>query len=130
MLRVIHAYNIKPEVDEKSFVEWLDSRLDEVTRRFGCIGRQTWIFLDGFDGPYERPHAIWRPKFLNEAFWVGEEAANKFRTWLLSEEGADLRRRWFESITDHTVGDPAPLTAHPVTNQLSLPRRPRGWAPG
>jgi hypothetical protein len=103
MLRVIHAYNIKSGVDEKAFVEWLDSRLDEVTRRFGCIGRQTWIVLDGFEGPYERQRPIRRPKFLNEAFWVGEEAANKFRTWLLSDEGADLRRRWFDSITDHTV---------------------------
>ena len=84
MLRVIHAYNIKPGVEEQSFVEWLDSKLDETTRRFGCIGRKTWVFLDGFEGTYERHHDIRRPKYLNEAFWVGEEASNNFRKWLLS----------------------------------------------
>jgi hypothetical protein len=103
MLRVIHAYNIKPGVEEQSFVEWLDGRLDEVTRRFGCVGRKTWVVLDGFEGTYERPRPIRRPKYLNEAFWVGEEAANNFRKWLLSPEGAELRTRWFDSIVDHTV---------------------------
>ena len=49
MLRVIHAYHVKPGIDEEAFVEWLDSQLDEVTRRFGCIGRKTWVFLDGFE---------------------------------------------------------------------------------
>lgn len=103
MLRVIHAYNIKPGVDERAFVEWLDSRLDDVTRRFGCIGRTTWIFLNGFEGPYETPRSVRRPKYLNEAFWVGEEAAEQFRRWLLSPDGTELRTRWFNSITDHTV---------------------------
>jgi hypothetical protein len=103
MLRVIHAYNIKPGVEEQSFVEWLDSQLDTVTRRFGCLGRKTWVFMDGFEGSYERQRTVRRPKYLNEAFWVGEEAANNFRKWLLSPEGAELRTRWFDSITDHTV---------------------------
>ncbi|MDR7554398.1 MAG: hypothetical protein QN157_02195 [Armatimonadota bacterium] len=103
MLRVIHAYNVKPGVDERAFVEWLDSQLDEITRRFGCIGRKTWVFLDGFEGRYEQPRPVRRPRYLNEAFWVGEDAANNFRTWLLSPEGAALRQRWFDSITDHTV---------------------------
>jgi len=103
MLRVIHAYNIKPGVDERAFVEWLDSQLDAVTKRFGCIERKTWIFVDGFEGTYERQRSIRRPKFLNEAFWVGEEAANGFRAWLLSADGAALRTRWFDSITEHTV---------------------------
>ncbi|MDR7484835.1 MAG: hypothetical protein QN187_05830 [Armatimonadota bacterium] len=103
MLRVIHAYNIKPGVDERSFVEWLDGRLDEITRRFGCIGRKTWVFLEGFEGTYDRPRPVRRPKYLNEAFWVGEEAANRFRQWLLSADGEEFRKRWFDSITDHTV---------------------------
>ncbi len=103
MLRVIHAYTIRSGVDEQSFVEWLDGRLDEVTRRFGCVGRKTWVFLDGFEGAYDRQRPVRRPRYLNEAFWVGEEAANDFRKWLLSPEGADLRTRWFDSITDHTV---------------------------
>lgn len=103
MLRVIHAYNVKPGVDERAFVEWLDSQLDEVTRRFGCTARKTWIFVDGFEGAYDRQRPLRRPKFLNEAFWVGEEAANNFRNWLLSAEGSSLRTRWFESIIDHTV---------------------------
>ena len=103
MLRVIHAYHVKPGIDEEAFVEWLDSQLDEVTRRFGCVGRKTWVFLDGFEGTYDRHKDIRRPRYLNEAFWVGEEAANNFRQWLLSPEGEPLRRRWFASITDHTV---------------------------
>lgn len=114
MLRVIHAYSIKPGVDERSFVEWLDSRLDEVTRRFGCVGRTTWVYLDGFQGSYERPAAVRRPKYLNEAFWVGEEAANNFRKWLLSDDGAALRKRWFDSITDHTVLRYVDYTPSPV----------------
>lgn len=103
MLRVTHAYNVKTGVDEASFVEWLDGRLDEVTRRFGCIGRKTWVFVDGFEGSYEQPGPVRRPKYLNEAFWVGEEAAANFRRWLLSPDGEELRSRWFDSITDHTV---------------------------
>jgi hypothetical protein len=103
MLRVIHAYNIKPGVDEKSFVEWLDGRLDEITRRFGCVGRKTWVFLDGFEGTYDRPRGVQRPRYLNEAFWVGEDAANTFRQWLLSDDAAAFRQRWFDSITDHAV---------------------------
>ena len=103
MLRVIHAYNIKPGVDEQSFVEWLDSQLDEITRRFGCVGRKTWVFLDGFEDSYDRPREVRRPRYLNEAFWVGEEAANNFRKWLLSDDGTTLRKRWFDSIVAHTV---------------------------
>lgn len=103
MLRVIHAYAIKPGVEERSFVEWLDGRLDEVTRRFGCVGRKTWVFLDGFEGTYDRQRPVRRPRYLNEAFWVGEEAANNFRKWLLSADGTELRERWFNSIVDHTV---------------------------
>lgn len=103
MFRVIHAYNIKPGVHEQSFVEWLDSQLDEITRRFGCVGRKTWVFVEGFEGAYDRPRAVRRPRYLNEAFWVGEEAANNFRKWLLSDDAATLRTRWFDSITDHTV---------------------------
>ncbi|MBI3997629.1 MAG: hypothetical protein HY355_01260 [Armatimonadetes bacterium] len=103
MLRVVHVYSIKPGVDEQSFVEWLDSQLDEITRRFGCIGRTTWIFLDGFEGTYDRPRPARRPRYLNEAFWVGEEAANNFRKWLLSPEAEAFRKRWFDSIIDHTV---------------------------
>jgi len=102
-LRVIHAYHIKAGVDERSFVEWLDSKLDEITRRFGCVERKTWVFLDGFEGTYEHQRAVRRPKYLNEAFWVGEEAADNFRKWLLSPDGAEVRKRWFDSITDHTV---------------------------
>lgn len=103
MLRVIHAYDIKPGVDERSFVEWLDSQLDQITKRFGCIGRKTWIFLDGFEGTYENQRPAKRPRYLNEAFWISEEAANNFRRWLLSEDGRAFRMRWFDSIINHTV---------------------------
>jgi hypothetical protein len=103
MLRVIHAYDIKPGIEERSFVEWLDSQLDQTTKKFGCIGRKTWIFLDGFEGTYENQRPAKRPRYLNEAFWVSEEAANNFRKWLLSEDGRVLRTRWFTSIINHTV---------------------------
>lgn len=39
MLRVIHAYDIKPGVDERSFVEGLDGQLDQITKRFGWLHR-------------------------------------------------------------------------------------------
>lgn len=103
MLRVIHAFDLKPGIEERTFVEWLDSQLDQVTKRFGCLGRKTWVFVDGMDGTYERGTPARRPRFLNEAFWVGEEAANNFRKWLLSEEGRPLRTRWFDAIVNHTV---------------------------
>lgn len=103
MLRVIHAFSVKPGIDEQAFIEWLDGRLDEITRRFGCLGRKTWVFLEGFEGTYDRNRELRRPKYLNEAFWVGEQAANEFRHWLLSPEGDELRKRWFDSITEHMV---------------------------
>ena len=103
MLRVIHAYDVKPRVVEPSFVEWLDTRLDEVTKRFGCLERKTWVFLDGINGDYEKGSPERRPKYLNEAFWPDQEHANNFRKWLMSEEGKDLRRQWFSSVTNHTV---------------------------
>ena len=44
-----------------------------------------------------------RPRYLNEAFWPDQEHADRFRQWLLSEEGKELRRRWFSSVINHTV---------------------------
>ena len=103
MLRVIHAFDIKPGVIENSFIEWLDARLDEVTKRFGCVERKTWVFLDGIKGNYERGQAERRPKYLNEAFWPDQEHADRFRHWLMSPEGAEFRRGWFGSVVNHTV---------------------------
>jgi len=103
MLRVIHAYDIKPGVVEYSFVEWLDGRLDEITKRFGCVERKTWVFLDGIRGDYDSGKAERRPKYLNEAFWPDQQHADRFRQWLMSEEGRDFRRQWFSSVTNHSV---------------------------
>src|SRR5215470_20355580 len=103
MLRVIHAFDVKPDVVEQSFIEWLDSRLDEVTRRFGCLERRTWVFIDGIRGDYEHGKTERRPRYLNEAFWPGQAAADRFRQWLMSEEGKEFRNRWFNSVTNHTV---------------------------
>lgn len=103
MLRVIHAFDVKPGVVEHSFIEWLDARLDEITNRFGCLERKTWVFIDGIRGDYETGQPERRPKYLNEAFWPSQENADRFRQWLLSEEGKDLRQRWFRSVTNHTV---------------------------
>lgn len=103
MLRVIHAFDVKPGVVEHSFIEWLDSRLDEITRRFGCRERKTWMFIDGIRGDYESGQAERRPKYLNEAFWPDQEHADRFRQWLMSAEGKEFRRQWFGSVTNHTV---------------------------
>ncbi|MFQ5778972.1 MAG: hypothetical protein ACE5IP_13280 [Terriglobia bacterium] len=116
MLRTIHAYDVKPGVVEQPFVEWLDAQLDQITKRFGCLERKTWVFLDGIRGDYEKGKAEQRPKYLNEAFWPDQERADRFRQWLLSPEGKELRRPWFDSIVNHTVlryteaAAPKPLT--------------------
>jgi hypothetical protein len=103
MLRVIHAFDLKPGVVEASFIESLDARLDEITKRFGCQERKTWVFIDGIHGDYEHGKAERRPKYLNEAFWPDQKHADEFRQWLMSEEGKSLRRQWFDSVTNHTV---------------------------
>lgn len=104
MVRVIHSFSIKAGVVESSFIEWLDSALNETCcQRFGCLQRKTWVFLDGFEGTYEKNKTLKRPKYLNEAFWPSQKEADAFRQWLMSNEGKDLRERWFNSITDHTL---------------------------
>jgi hypothetical protein len=103
MLRVIHAFDVKPGIVESSFIEWLDSRLDEATKRFGCMERKTWLFVDGIHGDYERGKPERRPKYLNEAFWPDQEHADRFRQWLMSPEGKEFRQRWFGSVVNHTV---------------------------
>ncbi len=116
MLRVIHAFDVKPGVIEHSFIEWLDGRLDEITKRFGCLERKTWVFLDGIHGDYGKGKPERRPKYLNEAFWPDQEYADRFRQWLLSEEAKEFRRKWFSSVANHTVlryveaGPPKPVT--------------------
>ena len=103
MLRVIHAFDIKPGIVEKSFIEWLDGRLDEETKRFGCLERKTWVFIDGIHGDYDKGRPESRPKYLNEAFWPDQEHADRFRQWLMSAEGKEFRRQWFSSVINHTV---------------------------
>lgn len=103
MLRVVHVFDVKPGVIEHSFVEWLDGRLDEITKRFGCVQRKTWVFIDGIKGNYEKGQPERRPKYLNEAFWPDQDHSDRFRQWLLSEEGKELRRKWFSSVVNHTV---------------------------
>jgi hypothetical protein len=103
MLRVIHSFDVKPGVVEHSFIEWLDGRLDEITKRFGCLERRTWAFVDGIQGDYERGRPERRPKYLNEAFWPDQEHADRFRQWLMSAEGKAFRQEWFRSVTNHTV---------------------------
>jgi hypothetical protein len=85
MLRLIHSFDVKAGVPVESFVEWLDHELWAVSEPFGCIERKTWIYLDGIDGTYEHGHPARRPRYLNEAFWPHQEAAENFRKWLLSD---------------------------------------------
>lgn len=103
MLRIIHAFDVKPGVVEQSFITWLDGRLEEISKRFGCLERKTWIFLDGIHGDYEHGKAERRPKYLNEAFWPDQVHADRFRQWLMSEEGKEFRQQWFSSVVNHTV---------------------------
>ena len=103
MLRLIHSFDIKPGVPVESFVEWLDHELWAVSEPFGCLERKTWIYLDGIDGTYEHGKAARRPRYLNEAFWPHQEAAENFRKWLLSDAAKDFRRRWFDGVSNHTV---------------------------
>lgn len=105
MLRVVHLFDIKKDVSEPSFIEWLDANLESAARRFGCVDRKTWVWLDGFTGSYTSPKVVKdRPKYVNEAYWTDQASANQFREWLTnSEEGRELHDRWFGSIENHTV---------------------------
>ena len=105
MIRVVHLFNVKPGIEEQSFIEWLDARISEKTRQFGCVERKIWILLDGFEGSYLHPRPVkGRPKYVNEAYWRDQDGPAEFRNWLLNtEEGRECHDRWFGSITDHTI---------------------------
>ena len=105
MIRVVHLFDVKRGVDEQSFIEWLDAKLDVAARQFGCAERRSWKLLDGFTGSYLMPHEVRdRPKFVNEAYWSDLEGPQKFREWLTkSIEGREIHDRWFSSIENHTV---------------------------
>lgn len=103
MLRLIHSFSIRPGIDADSFINWLDAALWEKSKPFGCLERKTWIFLDGIEGTYETGKPARRPRYLNEAFWVSQQAAEEFRKWLVSPVAADFRRQWFANISDHSV---------------------------
>lgn len=105
MIRVVHLFDVKRGVPETPFIEWLDARLDIATRQFGCVDRKTWRLVDGFTGDYLHPRAENdRPRYVNEAYWVDEASANRFREWLTSTpEGRELHDRWFASVENHTV---------------------------
>jgi hypothetical protein len=105
MIRVVHLFDVKKGVNELAFVEWLDARLDEASRRFGCVDRKTWVLLEGFTGSYLQPHQVRdRPKYVNEAYWPDPDGPRQFREWLCkTPEGQEMHNRWFSSITNHTV---------------------------
>ena len=69
MLRLIHSFDVKSDVQVESFIEWLDHELWERSKPFGCLERKTWIYLDGIEGTYEHGKPAKRPRYLNEAFW-------------------------------------------------------------
>jgi hypothetical protein len=105
MIRVVHLFNVKKGIEEQSFIEWFDARLNEKTREFGCVARRTWILLDGFEGTYRAPKpVVGRPKYVNEAYWSDQDGPARFRDWLLSsDDGREFHDRWFNSICDHTI---------------------------
>lgn len=103
MLRLVHAFDIRAGVPESSFIEWLDSALMEKSRKYGCIERKTWVFIDGLEGTYEANRPTKRPRYLHEAFWESQEGAEQFRKWLLTEDAKEFRMKWFDGIEHHTV---------------------------
>jgi hypothetical protein len=105
MIRVVHLFNVRNTVEESGFVEWLEARVGEATRRHGCVDRKTWVLLDGFEGSYATPKSVRnRPKYVMEAYWTDQGSADRFRSWLMeTEEGRELHDRWFESVTDHST---------------------------
>jgi len=104
MLRLVHVFDLKPGQHEENFLTWLDATLFEQAKRFGCIERKTWIFLDGLDDPYGKAKKVTnRPRYINEAFWENQQGAENFRQWLRSGEGAVYRKTWAESVANHTV---------------------------
>lgn len=107
MMRVVHLFDLEPDVNDEDFLNWLDGRLESATKQFGCLERHTWIFLSGFEDSYFRPKSLGkgdRPRYVNEAYWPDVASADRFREWLTtSEEGRDLHDRWFRRIRNHTV---------------------------
>ncbi|MEX2570233.1 MAG: hypothetical protein WD737_02940 [Gemmatimonadota bacterium] len=105
MIRVVHLFNVRNAVEESAFIEWLEARLGEAARRHGCTERKTWVLLDGFEGDYLRARPVkGRPKYVIEAYWTDQIAADRFRRWLLdTPEGCELHERWFASVVDHTT---------------------------
>jgi hypothetical protein len=105
MIRVVHLFDLKKGVNERAFIEWLDGKLDEASRRFGCVDRKSWILLEGFVGDYRHPTQVTdRPKYVNEAYWHDLDGPRQFRDWLLkTPEGQDVHHQWFSSIQNHTV---------------------------
>jgi hypothetical protein len=105
MIRVVHLFNVKSSVEEAGFIEWLEARLTAATRSHGCVERKSWVLLDGFEGSYMKPTPVKnRPKYVIEAYWMDQKAADGFRRWMLeTKEGRDLHKRWFDSVTDHTT---------------------------
>jgi hypothetical protein len=69
MFRLVHVFDLKPGQNEENFITWLDATLFEQARKFGCLERKTWVFLDGLDEPYGKAKKVTnRPKYINEAF--------------------------------------------------------------
>ena len=80
MIRVVHLFDVKRGVDQQSFIEWLDAKLDVAARQFGCDERRTWKLLEGFTGSYLMPHEVRdRPTYVNEAYWTDLDGPRNFR---------------------------------------------------
>ena len=105
MIRVVHLFNVRNNVEESGFVEWLEARLNEESRKCGCVDRKTWVLLDGFEGSYMKPQPTKRrPRYVIEAYWTDQQAADRFRKWLMeTPEGKELHEKWFSSVTDHAT---------------------------
>lgn len=105
MIRVVHVFDVKKDVAEREFIEWLDAQLGSTARRFGCVDRKCWVLLDGFSGSYtSRKPAKDRPRYVNEAYWEDQASPDRFRDWLINDpDGREFHDKWFGSIENHTV---------------------------
>ena len=105
MIRVVHLFDVKRGVNERDFVDWLDTGLSAAAKRFGCVERSTWLLAEGFAGSYLHPKPVHdRPKYVNEAYWPDMEGPRAFREWLTTEpDGRAMHDRWFSCVQNHTV---------------------------
>ena len=88
MLRNIHFFSLSPESDEREILRLLNNDLQVHARKFGCIERKTYRFLDAHspDGPADSA------PYIQEALWPDLASADKWTEELLSDSSQEIVR--------------------------------------